>query len=215
MLGRAAAAAAGRSTSRSSSRTTGRRRSASTSSGYFSREICPVLTPLAFDPGHPVPVHFEPEQELRGRRAPRRPHEVRARQGARRAAAVRPDSATRSAREGADLRVPRGRHPRQHPRAVSGHAGQGRASVPRSSATPTSRSRRTKPTTCSRRVDRSLKQLRHGAIALLQVEADMPARVLNILVENFEVTDDVVVRTADRLGLRRLDAADDAFIGPS
>jgi polyphosphate kinase len=49
-------------------------------------------------------------------------------------------------------------------------------------------------------VDRSLKQLRRGAIALLHVEADIPTRVLNILVENFEVTDDVVVRTADRLG---------------
>ena len=36
-------------------------------------------------------------------------------------------------------------------------------------------------------VDRSLKQLRHGAISLLQVDADMPARVLNILAENFEV----------------------------
>jgi polyphosphate kinase len=49
-------------------------------------------------------------------------------------------------------------------------------------------------------VDRSLKQLRRGAIALLHVESDMPTRVLNILVENFEVTDDVVLRTTDRLG---------------
>jgi polyphosphate kinase len=49
-------------------------------------------------------------------------------------------------------------------------------------------------------VDRSLKQLRHGAIALLQVEADMPSRILNILAENFEVTDDVMIRTHHRLG---------------
>ena len=49
-------------------------------------------------------------------------------------------------------------------------------------------------------VDRGLKQLRYGALSLLQVEADMPRRVLNILIENFEVDDDVVVRTADRLG---------------
>ncbi len=49
-------------------------------------------------------------------------------------------------------------------------------------------------------VDRGLKQLRYGALSLLQVEADMPKRVLNILIENFEVDEDVVVRTTDRLG---------------
>ncbi len=50
-------------------------------------------------------------------------------------------------------------------------------------------------------VDRTLKQLRHGPLALLQVEADMPKRVLSILIDNFEVTDDVVMRTAHRLDM--------------
>jgi len=49
-------------------------------------------------------------------------------------------------------------------------------------------------------VDRGLKQLRHGALSLLHVEADMPRRVLSILIENFEVAEDVVARTTDRLG---------------
>jgi polyphosphate kinase len=49
-------------------------------------------------------------------------------------------------------------------------------------------------------VDRSLRQLRYGALSLLQVDASMPRRVLDILVENFEVEEDVVVRTSDRLG---------------
>lgn len=49
-------------------------------------------------------------------------------------------------------------------------------------------------------VDRGLKQLRYGALSLLQVESDMPRRVLSILIENFEVEEDVVTRTSERLG---------------
>jgi polyphosphate kinase len=49
-------------------------------------------------------------------------------------------------------------------------------------------------------VDRGLKQLRYGALSLLQVEDDMPRRVLNILVENFEVEEDIVTRTSERMG---------------
>jgi polyphosphate kinase len=48
-------------------------------------------------------------------------------------------------------------------------------------------------------VDRTLRQLRRGALSLLEAEASMPARVLNILVENFEIEDDIVTRTATRL----------------
>ncbi len=59
-------------------------------------------------------------------------------------------------------------------------------------------------------VDRGLKQLRYGALSLLQVEADMPQRVLNILIENFEVDEDVVARTQRAAGLRRLARAHQA-----
>ena len=48
-------------------------------------------------------------------------------------------------------------------------------------------------------VDRTLKQLRHAPPALLQVESSMPPRVLDTLVENFEVEEDIVMRTAHRL----------------
>lgn len=49
-------------------------------------------------------------------------------------------------------------------------------------------------------VDRSLKQLRYGALSLLQVDDRMPQRVLHILAENFEVDDTVVLRTSYRMG---------------
>jgi len=48
-------------------------------------------------------------------------------------------------------------------------------------------------------VDRNLKQQRYGALALLQAEAAMPRRVLKILVENFAIENDVVTRTTNRL----------------
>ena len=57
-------------------------------------------------------------------------------------------------------------------------------------------------------VDRGLKQLRYGALSLLQVEEDMPRRVLNILVENFEVGEDIVVRTSERMGFADWSALD-------
>ena len=63
-------------------------------------------------------------------------------------------------------------------------------------------------------VDRSLRKLRYGALSLLQVEASMPRRVLDILAENFEVDDDVILRTSRSPGLRRLDRADARCIVP-
>jgi len=50
-------------------------------------------------------------------------------------------------------------------------------------------------------VDQGLRRLRHGAPSLLQVEERMPRRVLDILIENFEIEDDVLVRTRTGLAL--------------
>ncbi|MYD71076.1 MAG: polyphosphate kinase 1 [Acidobacteria bacterium] len=49
-------------------------------------------------------------------------------------------------------------------------------------------------------VDRTLKELRYGDLSQLLVESAMPARVLNILIENFEIEEDIVSRTDGRMG---------------
>jgi polyphosphate kinase len=48
-------------------------------------------------------------------------------------------------------------------------------------------------------VDLSLKKLREAPPSLLQVESSMPRRILKILIENFEVKDDIVMHSRDRL----------------
>jgi polyphosphate kinase len=48
-------------------------------------------------------------------------------------------------------------------------------------------------------VDQSLKKLREAPPSLLQVESTMPRRILKILIENFEVKDDIVMHSLDRL----------------
>jgi polyphosphate kinase len=50
-------------------------------------------------------------------------------------------------------------------------------------------------------IDQGLRQLRHGLPALLQVEERMPRRVVDILVENFEIDDSILMRTGNRIGL--------------
>lgn len=170
-------------------------------STYFSREICPVLTPLAFDPGHPFPLISNLSKNF--------------------AVVVRHAGRTKFARVKVPDVLPRFV---QLPEPLSPGGGIAFVfleDIIRANMQELFPGTQVKSSHLFRivrdadlefdqeeaddlleTVDRSLKQLRHGAIALLQVEADMPPRVLNILAENFEVTNDVVVRTSDRMGFR-------------
>jgi polyphosphate kinase len=192
-------------------------------SSYFSREICPVLTPLAFDPGHPFPLISNLSKNF--------------------AVVVRHAGRTKFAR----VKVP-DVLPRFVPLPDSLVNEDGLAfvfleDIIRANIQDLFPGTQVKGAHLFRiirdadlevdqdeaddlleTVDRGLRQLRHGAIALLQVEADMPTRVLNILVENFEVTADVVLRTADRMGfgdwmqltkIHRPDLRDAPFTPPS
>ena len=166
---------------------------------HFSREMRPVLTPLAFDPGHPFPFISNLSKNF--------------------AVVVRHGGQTKFARVKVPDVLPRFV---QIPDALT--QGQGTVivfleDVIRASIHELFPGTQVKGAHLFRvirdadleivqveaddlieTVDRSLRQLRHGAVTLLHVGTDMPPRILDILVENFEATPDVVLRTADRLG---------------
>ena len=166
---------------------------------YFAREICPVLTPLAFDPGHPFPLISNLSKNF--------------------AVVVKHGSRTKFARVKVPDVLPRFI---QLPEALAETSGQTfvfledvihanmQELFPGTQVKSAHLFRVVRDADLEiendeaddllETVDRSLKQLRHGAISLLQVDAAMPARVLNILAENFEVAEDVILRTAYRFG---------------
>ena len=166
---------------------------------YFRSHMYPLLTPLAFDPGHPFPVISNRSKNF--------------------AVVVRQQRRTKFAR----VKIPPALNrfvevPRASAPGTSGHtfafledvirmnlgelfagvdvAGAHLFRVIRDSDLEV---REDEADDLLESVDRTLKQLRHGALSLLQVEKSMPRRVLNILEENFEIEDDVVSRTGERL----------------
>ncbi|MGE0122800.1 MAG: polyphosphate kinase 1 [Vicinamibacterales bacterium] len=172
---------------------------------YFETQVFPVLTPLAFDPGHPFPFISNLSMNL----------------------AVR-------VRHGGRIKFARVKVPGMLPRLVPLPAGLSplpgttfvflediirrnvRALFPGTQVEGAHLFRVIRDTDMViqedeaddllETVDRGLKQLRYGALSLLQVEADMPRRVLDILIENFEVDHDVVVRSTARMDLGDLTA---------
>ena len=167
---------------------------------HFSRQICPVLTPLAFDPGHPFPVISNLSKNF--------------------AVVVKHDRRTKFARVKVPDVLPRFI---ELPEALAPHKGQTfvfledvvrdnmRELFPDTQVKGAYLFRVTRDADLEidedddadllDAVHKSLKQLRHGAPTLLQVEAGIPERVLDTLVENFEIDDEeeVVLKTTERM----------------
>ncbi|MDR1990315.1 MAG: polyphosphate kinase 1 [Acidobacteriaceae bacterium] len=157
----------------------------------FNADIAPVLTPLAFDPGHPFPYMSNRSKNLA----------VVVRQGRqRRFARVKvPDTLPRF------VEVPP--HISDRPGVTFAMledimAENAQALFPGVDVMSADLFRIMRDTDIvlaiseeedlRESVDRSLKQLRHGAVTMLQVDNRMPKRVLEILRENFEVDDTIV-----------------------
>ena len=165
----------------------------------FTRDIGPALTPLAFDPGHPFPFMSNRSRNF--------------------AVVVKHGGRTRFARVKIPEALPRFLPVPEHLAAQEGHTfafledvvrdnlGQLFPGVELKSAHLFRLIRdadleveQAEADDLLETVDRTLKQLRRGDPSLLQVEAGMPSRVLQILEENFEAGEGVVHRTTDRLG---------------
>jgi polyphosphate kinase len=165
---------------------------------YFHRELAPVLTPLAFDPGHPFPHISNLSKNL--------------------AVAVKHDSRTKFARVKLPPAVPRFI---ELPAKLAGGAqtfvfledvvcGNVQSLFRGTTVKGAHLFRVIRDTDMViqedeaddllETVDQGLRQLRHGMPSMLQVEERMPRRVLDILVENFEIDEGVLVRTKDRIG---------------
>ena len=163
--------------------------------GYFKSDVFPLLTPLAFDPGHPFPFISN-----RGKNF---------------AVAVQHNRRTKFAR----VKVPD-----ILPRFVPLPSSEGRVFAfledvirqnlhtlfPEVDVRDAHLFRIIRDTDMEVRedaasdllesVDESLRKLRDAPPCLLQVESTMPRRVLKILIENFEIKDDIVLHSRDRLG---------------
>jgi len=166
---------------------------------YFAREIWPVLTPLAFDPGHPFPYISNLSLNL--------------------AVVVKHGGRTKFARVKIPDVLPRF-VPLPDRLATRGHQTFVflediiRANLPRLFPGTTVKGaylfrvvrdadlviQEDEADDLLESIDKSLRQRRHGALSMLKVESSVPRRVLDILIENFEIEEENVFRTKERLG---------------
>ena len=168
---------------------------------HFNVDVCPVLTPLAFDPGHPFPLVSNRSKNLAV---------VVEHKGRTKFARVKvPDLLPRfvllpASPEDADTQrfamledVIRDNLNQLFPGVGIRTAHLFR--VVRDMNVPVAHPHDTAETILEV-VDRGLREQRHGPVSLLEVDHAMPRRVLDLLVDNFEANRDVIVRTRGRMG---------------
>ena len=166
---------------------------------YFNVHVCPVLTPLAFDPGHPFPHISNRSRNLAV---------VVDHRGRTKFARVKvPDLLSRFVRLPSEEGTYRFAMLEDVIRENLAQLFPGVAirtahffRVVRDMDISVAHTH-DEDETLLQVVDRGLKEQRHGPLSLLEVEQGMPRRVLDILIENFEVGREVVIRSRGRMGL--------------
>jgi polyphosphate kinase len=165
---------------------------------HFNVDVCPVLTPLAFDPGHPFPLVSNRSKNLAV---------VVEHKGRTKFARVKvPDILPRF------VALPRVDGIRRYAMledVIRENLGQlfpgvgirtaHMFRVVRDMEVAVQHPQDTAETILEV-VDRGLREQQRGPVSLLEVEHGMPRRVLDLLVENFEASRDVIVRTRGRMG---------------
>ena len=166
---------------------------------HFSQRVCPVLTPLAFDPGHPFPYisnkskSFAVVVESEGRTRFAR---VKVPDVLPRFVAVPPilcgtcGAAFAMLEDVIRMNLPQLFHGMD---VVGAHLFR----VIRETDIVLQEE---ESVDLLESVDQGLREIRQGSPSLLEVDAGMPPRVLDILIENFEITRDVVMQSSARLG---------------
>ena len=166
---------------------------------YFNAHVCPVLTPLAFDPGHPFPHVSNRSRNL----AVVVDHRGRTKFARVKVPDLLPRFVALPSEEGASRfalleDVIRENLGQLFPgvRIRTAHLFR----IIRDMEIAVAHTHDAAETLLDV-VDRGLKEQRHGALSLLEIERGMPSRVLAILIENFEAGRDVIVRSGGRMGL--------------
>jgi polyphosphate kinase len=164
----------------------------------FNVDVCPVLTPLAFDPGHPFPLVSNRSKNLAV---------VVEHKGRTKFARVKvPDLLPRFVALPKDEGIRRYAMLEDVIRENLGQLFPGVGirtahmfRVVRDMEVAVAHPQDTAETILEV-VDRGLREQQRGPVSLLEVEHGMPSRVLELLVENFEASRDVIVRTRGRMG---------------